>query len=255
MPPERIVPLPSSENFWSVGGPGPCGPDSEIYWDWGAETGCAERLPAGLLALRALPRVLEPRLHGVRAAPGRHADAAAEAEHRHRHGARADGADPPERRVGLRHRRLPADHGVDRRDLGRRVRRLGRRDEGAPRARRPRSRDDVPRRRGSHAVERGPRLRAPPGHPPCDPARPADRDAGAVPRRPVGDGDRPDGRRLPRARRAPRPDRADPRRRGGALRRDARARDEALRGGGGARGDLAARTRSRSRRPTASRSS
>jgi alanyl-tRNA synthetase len=42
MPPERIVPLPSSENFWSVGGPGPCGPDSEIYYDWGAEVGCAE---------------------------------------------------------------------------------------------------------------------------------------------------------------------------------------------------------------------
>ena len=42
MPRERIVPLPSSENFWSVGGPGPCGPDSEIYWDWGEETGCGE---------------------------------------------------------------------------------------------------------------------------------------------------------------------------------------------------------------------
>ncbi len=40
MPAERIVPLPSSENFWSVGGPGPCGPDSEIYYDWGPETGC-----------------------------------------------------------------------------------------------------------------------------------------------------------------------------------------------------------------------
>ena len=40
MPAERIVPLPSSENFWSVGGPGPCGPDSEIYWDWGEATGC-----------------------------------------------------------------------------------------------------------------------------------------------------------------------------------------------------------------------
>ncbi|MGH3110994.1 MAG: alanine--tRNA ligase-related protein, partial [Gaiellaceae bacterium] len=40
MPAERIVPLPSSENFWSVGGPGPCGPDSELYWDWGEETGC-----------------------------------------------------------------------------------------------------------------------------------------------------------------------------------------------------------------------
>jgi len=42
VPPERIVPLPSSENFWSVGGPGPCGPDSEIYYDWGPETGCKE---------------------------------------------------------------------------------------------------------------------------------------------------------------------------------------------------------------------
>jgi alanyl-tRNA synthetase len=40
MPAERIVPLPSSENFWSVGGPGPCGPDSEIFWDWGADVGC-----------------------------------------------------------------------------------------------------------------------------------------------------------------------------------------------------------------------
>jgi alanyl-tRNA synthetase len=40
MPAQRIVPLPSSENFWSVGGPGPCGPDSEMYWDWGEEVGC-----------------------------------------------------------------------------------------------------------------------------------------------------------------------------------------------------------------------
>jgi alanyl-tRNA synthetase len=42
MPRERIVELPSSENFWSVGGPGPCGPDSEIYYDWGIEAGCGE---------------------------------------------------------------------------------------------------------------------------------------------------------------------------------------------------------------------
>src|SRR5918992_351283 len=40
LPAERIVPLPSSENFWSVGGPGPCGPDSELYWDWGEEASC-----------------------------------------------------------------------------------------------------------------------------------------------------------------------------------------------------------------------
>ena len=42
MPPERIVALPTAENFWWVGGPGPCGPDSEIYWDWGLEHGCGE---------------------------------------------------------------------------------------------------------------------------------------------------------------------------------------------------------------------
>ncbi len=40
MPPERIVRLPASENFWSVGGPGPCGPDSEMYYDRGVEIGC-----------------------------------------------------------------------------------------------------------------------------------------------------------------------------------------------------------------------
>jgi alanyl-tRNA synthetase len=48
IPSERIVPLPSAENFWSVGGPGPCGPDSEMYWDWGEEAGCGndDCLPA-----------------------------------------------------------------------------------------------------------------------------------------------------------------------------------------------------------------
>ncbi|MDQ3671216.1 MAG: alanine--tRNA ligase [Actinomycetota bacterium] len=42
MPAERIVPLPTAENFWSVGGPGPCGPDSELHYDWGEEVGCGE---------------------------------------------------------------------------------------------------------------------------------------------------------------------------------------------------------------------
>jgi len=42
MPRERIVPLPAVENFWSVGGPGPCGPDSELYYDFGPEHGCGE---------------------------------------------------------------------------------------------------------------------------------------------------------------------------------------------------------------------
>jgi alanyl-tRNA synthetase len=41
-PAERIVLLPRSENFWDVGGPGPCGPDSEMYYDRGQEHGCGE---------------------------------------------------------------------------------------------------------------------------------------------------------------------------------------------------------------------
>jgi alanyl-tRNA synthetase len=40
LPPERIVRLPRADNFWSVGGPGPCGPDSEMFFDWGEEVGC-----------------------------------------------------------------------------------------------------------------------------------------------------------------------------------------------------------------------
>jgi len=41
-PVERIVLLPRSENFWWVGGPGPCGPDTEMYYDWGEEHGCGQ---------------------------------------------------------------------------------------------------------------------------------------------------------------------------------------------------------------------
>ncbi|HSC49522.1 MAG TPA: alanine--tRNA ligase [Gaiellaceae bacterium] len=40
LPPDRIVRLPRADNFWSVGGPGPCGPDSEMFYDWGEEVGC-----------------------------------------------------------------------------------------------------------------------------------------------------------------------------------------------------------------------
>src|SRR3954471_14910923 len=40
MPPERITRLPRADNFWSVGGPGPCGPDSEMFYDWGEDVGC-----------------------------------------------------------------------------------------------------------------------------------------------------------------------------------------------------------------------
>jgi alanyl-tRNA synthetase len=41
-PVERIVFLPRADNFWSVGGPGPCGPDTEMFFDRGEEKGCGQ---------------------------------------------------------------------------------------------------------------------------------------------------------------------------------------------------------------------
>lgn len=40
VPPERIVPLGVDDNFWTMGGPGPCGPCSEIFVDRGPGYGC-----------------------------------------------------------------------------------------------------------------------------------------------------------------------------------------------------------------------
>ena len=39
-PVERIVPLGVEDNLWSTGGPGPCGPDTEIFVDRGEALGC-----------------------------------------------------------------------------------------------------------------------------------------------------------------------------------------------------------------------
>ncbi len=43
VPPERMVGLPRSANFWGPVGPtGPCGPCSELYYDRGPEYGCSD---------------------------------------------------------------------------------------------------------------------------------------------------------------------------------------------------------------------
>ncbi|HEV3071523.1 MAG TPA: alanine--tRNA ligase [Solirubrobacteraceae bacterium] len=47
VPSERIVQCPRSENFWTGGPTGPCGPCSELYLDRGAQFGAAEDLPGG----------------------------------------------------------------------------------------------------------------------------------------------------------------------------------------------------------------
>ncbi|HYM50164.1 MAG TPA: alanine--tRNA ligase [Candidatus Limnocylindrales bacterium] len=40
IPPERIRRFGDQYNFWAAGPTGPCGPDSEIHYDWGEEYGC-----------------------------------------------------------------------------------------------------------------------------------------------------------------------------------------------------------------------
>lgn len=42
LPDERIVPLGYEDNFWTTGGPGPCGPDTELWVDRGPALGCGE---------------------------------------------------------------------------------------------------------------------------------------------------------------------------------------------------------------------
>jgi alanyl-tRNA synthetase len=40
IPPERIRRFGDEYNFWAAGPTGPCGPDSEIHYDWGQEYSC-----------------------------------------------------------------------------------------------------------------------------------------------------------------------------------------------------------------------
>ena len=115
MPAERIVPLPSSENFWSVGGPGPCGPDSEIFWDWGEAAGCgnADCAPGCTRCERFLEfwnlvfMEFEQQADGTLSPlPAQNIDTGM--------GLERDGPDPPGRAFRLRDRRVQAHHGLDR---------------------------------------------------------------------------------------------------------------------------------------------
>ena len=135
---------------------------------WAPHPGRSARL-AGR-GRRPLHRDLESRVHAVRGVGQRRADQPAAPIGRHRHGARAHRRRPAGRARQLRHRPLsrahPRQRRPDRRRSGRAAPRL------APGDRRPSARLRVPGRRRRAAVERGPRLCAPPHHAPRHAPRP-----------------------------------------------------------------------------------
>ena len=190
--------LPRSENFWQAGLDRALRP---VLGDVPRpRRGVRRARRSARRRHRSLPRVLEPRLHELRAARGRLADAAAREQHRHRHGPRADGGDPPGRRLGVRDRRLPAADRPRRGALRPLLRRRSRDHAGDADHRRPLAGDDLPDRRRRRALQRGARLRPAAGHAPGDPAGPGARARDAVARPLRRADDRADVRRLSRAR-------------------------------------------------------
>ena len=174
IPAERIVRL-GKDNFWQAADTGPCGPCSEIFYDRGEEHGCgrADCRPGcecdrymEFYNLVFMQYDLRPG-NDLVPLPSPCVDTGLGLE---RGAMILQDADSNFDTDGFR---LIMDW-VERR-VGRGLRRQPAGDEGAPRARRPRPRDDVPDRRRRHAVERGPRLHRAPHHPPRRAVRPAHR--------------------------------------------------------------------------------
>ena len=164
-PRERIQRL-DEDNFWEMGEIGPCGPCSELFFDFGPELGPSggPGIPAAEERYVEFWNLVFPQYYReLRRQPDRPPDR----RRRHRRRLRAHPRRPRRQPVALRLRlaqprwstrpsRSPAGALGDG-DAGRR--------RPAP-PRRPRPDDDLPHRRRRDPVERGPRLRPAPDHPP-----------------------------------------------------------------------------------------
>ena len=163
LPDSRIIRIAGSDNFWAMGDTGPCGPCSEIFYDHG------DHIPGGppgspdadgdrFIEIWNLVFMQYEQL------AGRQARRSAETLDRYRHGARAHRRRDAGHARQLRDRHDAFAHPRDRRQYRHRCRRSA---EGlASRDRRPSARDVLPDRGRRAALERRPRLCAPPHHAP-----------------------------------------------------------------------------------------
>ncbi len=199
VPPDRIVRLPRADNFWSVGGPGPCGPDSEMFYDWGEEVGCRRpECAPGCECERFLEFwnlvFMEFELHAdgsLTPLPKQNIDTGLGLERGARILQQVESVYDTDGYQEIMGWIAGAVRG--------RVRRERAGDEGAPDPRRPRARDDVPGRGRRRAVERGARLRHAPRRQEGDSPGGEDRARTAVPERARGRGRRADGRTRTRS--------------------------------------------------------